>query len=678
MKVTRRIWPALLATMLMLPAAPAHAGARLGLHVRSLSRAPSSTRRGDPFTVAYKVTRSGSGLKRAALHFYLSRTSKKKGALRLAGGPSLRGLARKRSVKGKAHLRVAATASGRYRLLACVEAVKTRARRRLSAPCRASAGTLTVEVPAEPAPPGPVPDGTPVATPPPAPAATPTPEPGVDPASPLATANPLDVTPALDTAHRAVATIGEAGGTLDATGADGTTFELSVPAGALVSDLDVSMTPLTSVAGMPFDSLAGGVDLQPDGLQLLKPARLTITPGSATPAPDDQSFFAYEGAGKDFHNYPPVSDSSTLAIDLPHFTGGGLASGTAAQRAALDARMPAEYAAQYEAESASAIRALRDGTMDSSQFGDAFTTIGENYYTHVVRPRLQSATTDDTLIELATTTFAAWLKGLQDLGMGTAFTTQANEGLDLLRAGLKNAFDKSYAGCLNHDVGQVRRFVAVGHFAALLGAGIGEEEITAKLANCLHFRLDLVLHLERTGTQTHDLVLLDASSTAMPLTLRRREERADGRPAVARGRLELGRPHLLPPRRRRDADQAGARAPLGRRQPRRQAPRERRDHVHQRSAEAEADPRSRGHQHALVLRGPGRPGNPTGNGGSAARWFLTTMHSQFGTFETEFLSPFTTWNYVGSGFPWATAFAETTSPYDGGLRMILTHDPASG
>ena len=132
--VTRRIWPALPAlAMLLTLAAPAQARPHLTLKVGTLSRAPSSVRRGGAFTVAYKITRAGSGLKRATLRFYLSRTAKKRAALAL-GGPSLRRLVSSRTVKGKAHLRVPVRAGGRYRLLACVEKVKTRGKRRLSAP----------------------------------------------------------------------------------------------------------------------------------------------------------------------------------------------------------------------------------------------------------------------------------------------------------------------------------------------------------------------------------------------------------------------------------------------------------------------------------------------------------------------------------------------------------------
>ena len=683
---TRRIWPALLAMlMLLLVAAPAQAGHRLTLRVRSMGRAPSSVRRGGSFTVAYKVSRRGSGLKRAVLRFYLSHTTAKRHALRLAAAPSLRRLVRKATMKGKAHLVVpAAAAAGRYRLLACVERVKARGKPKLSAPCRAAAGTATVVVPV-PAPAGgaPAPGGTPSPgpTPTPTPTPSPTPSPGQteDPASPLAVANPLHVTPVLDTAHRAQATIGSTGGTLDATGADGTAYELRVPAGALVSDQDVSMTPVSSIGGLPFTSLAGAVDLQPDGLQLLAPARLTITPAAGAPALADQSFFAYEGAGDDFHNYPPVDDAGTLAIDLPHFTGGGVASGTAQQRADVATHTPAEYAAQYEAQSAAAVRALRDGTKTFDQFIQEWTSIGQAYYTHVVKPRLQSATTDESFIEIATTTFSAWEKGIDDLGATPAFTAQINEGIDLLRKGLKNAFDKSYAGCLKHDVGQVRRLVAVGRFASQLGAGIDEAEIGTKLANCLHFRLDLILHLERSRF-SHDHVLLDASSSAMPLVF-------DETTGTSKGDLPWhvddwdwddaicfqagGRATPVTPAKGSlsvDVNVMATHLPSGATVYTEDPPK----------IKLTLDPGYINTQSQCAVNAGSDPA--TGNGGAADHWFPLTMHHEWGTFETTFLDPFTAWNYQGpQEFPWATLFAPTivegTQSYDGQLQMILTHDP---
>jgi hypothetical protein len=242
------------------------------------------------------------------------------------------------------------------------------------------------------------------------------------------------------------------------------------------------------------------------------------------------------------------------------------------------------------------------------------------------------------------------------------FPGQINEALDLLRKGLKNAFDKSYAGCLRHDVGQVKRFVAVGRFAAQLGAGIGEDEIATKLANCLRFRLDLVLHLERTGTQTHDHVLLDASSTAQPLTFDQAtggptgdlpwtvddwdwddricfKDGGDATPVTpAHAKLSI------------DVNLVVTHLPSGATTYKSDPPK----------LALTLDPGFINTRSQCAVDAGGDPA--TANGGSANRWFTTTMRSQFGTFGVQTLNPFTTWSYQGREFPWATAFAESVAP----------------
>ena len=69
----------------------------------------------------------------------------------------------------------------------------------------------------------------------------------------------------------------------------------------------------------------------------------------------------------------------------------------------------------------------------------------------------------------------------------------------------------------------------------------------------------------------------------------------------------------------------------------------------------------------------------TGNGGAAAHWFKQTLHHEWGTYQGEFLNPFSNWIYKGEEFPWATAFEPTIEEglqsYDGQLQLILTHDP---
>ena len=67
-----------------------------------------------------------------------------------------------------------------------------------------------------------------------------------------------------------------AGGTLKATGANGVQYVLHFPPGAFAGNETVSMTPVSAVHGSPLGNLVGAVAIAPDGMELVKPATLTL------------------------------------------------------------------------------------------------------------------------------------------------------------------------------------------------------------------------------------------------------------------------------------------------------------------------------------------------------------------------------------------------------------------
>jgi hypothetical protein len=139
------------------------------------------------------------------------------------------------------------------------------------------------------------------------------------------------VTPALDTAHAVTMVIPAAtGGTITATGADGSVFTLSVPAKALLSDEAITLTPLTGLSGLPVSGgLLAGVDLSPAGLELQQAATLTIAPATTVPA-DQQVGFGYHAvAGQQQFHFHPLALTSTISLAVTHFSG---AAGVAGQR----------------------------------------------------------------------------------------------------------------------------------------------------------------------------------------------------------------------------------------------------------------------------------------------------------------------------------------------------------
>ena len=110
------------------------------------------------------------------------------------------------------------------------------------------------------------------------------------------------------------------GGYLSLFAPDGTMYALTIPPKAVLSDLDMTMTLVTSVTGSPLgEELVGAVDIGPSGLELLQPAMLTITPLEPLPVAQDGPFTSRTD-GSAFHMTPLITDPSTLTIPILHLT----------------------------------------------------------------------------------------------------------------------------------------------------------------------------------------------------------------------------------------------------------------------------------------------------------------------------------------------------------------------
>jgi hypothetical protein len=127
-----------------------------------------------------------------------------------------------------------------------------------------------------------------------------------------------------DTSRLAEATIAfDAGGSVSATAADGTIFELLIPPQALPADTTIRLTPLTDISGVGGGAVHA-VRLEPEGLQLVEWARLTITPASPIPVAN-QVMFQSTGAGEDVTAALVDPTSEPIVLLLPHFSIGGTA-----------------------------------------------------------------------------------------------------------------------------------------------------------------------------------------------------------------------------------------------------------------------------------------------------------------------------------------------------------------
>src|SRR5439155_23601764 len=88
-------------------------------------------------------------------------------------------------------------------------------------------------------------------------------------------ARSLTVHTTLDTPHAASATIASGGGTVSTVGADGSSYSLVIPPGALASQQVITVTPVASLQGLPLNQFFA-VQFGPSGLHFDAPATLTI------------------------------------------------------------------------------------------------------------------------------------------------------------------------------------------------------------------------------------------------------------------------------------------------------------------------------------------------------------------------------------------------------------------
>lgn len=136
--------------------------------------------------------------------------------------------------------------------------------------------------------------------------------------------NPLTVQAAFSETGIVSAVIGPAGGTLETVDGRGLTYTLVIPPGAIRTDLEISMTPVSAIDGWPLDGdFLGAVRLEPEGWLLDEVATLTIHGAAASNPGLTTVGFAFDGAGEEFHLAPAYPALSPAAG--PGTGGGGRA-----------------------------------------------------------------------------------------------------------------------------------------------------------------------------------------------------------------------------------------------------------------------------------------------------------------------------------------------------------------
>ena len=340
--------------------------------------------------------------------------------------------------------------------------------------------------------------------------------------------NPVKVTVSRDSTHSASAKVPVAGGTVTATGSDGSRFTLTIPPKVLDGDTTITMTPISSIAGLPLSGgLVAAVHLEPEGLHFNAPVLLRIEPSREVPI-QQQVGIGYLGGGNDLHLYP-LDSTRALGMRLLHFSGVGVAAGTPAEVRALEQRSPADAGAQLEQQIASLLNAERQAGLTSQEgdpdFSTKLTALLQDFYDHVVLPKIDAAkATDDWRVMFdAVQTAMSFVRMSVMVGEDQSALSRL---LPVMEPILVRAFDRAYYHCKAKVGGEkeARMLMIIVRHAALSIFGIdpnGPRFSQDKIQRCFAGGSPLPPHLELSFEATiiakmdgdGNEVLMSAAST---------------------------------------------------------------------------------------------------------------------------------------------------------------------
>ena len=341
---------------------------------------------------------------------------------------------------------------------------------------------------------------------------------------------PVNVRLTFDTASSASEMIGEEGGTVSATGSDGSYFSLEIPKGALHRRERITMIPVSRVDGLPLEK--GGavatVQLEPEGLRFDKPAKLTIEPANAVPEAERVGF-AYVTHGTDTHLYPARGDSLAMEMHLLHFSGYGFGKAPASDPGRIHLQNAAATEAKLEAELAAVLQPARLAELtgmgsdeNNMKVINAILNRLDQYYTGIVAPTMKIAETDDRMAQCAFSFYVNWIRQLQLLGAAPDDVVSLTHGLGVNLEALRrepkigqilidasisagkildnveaHALERAEQGCRAHDLMAYNRVISLYRSYELMGLSKKAKgdpfSTTIERMNeqCLHWEVEL-------------------------------------------------------------------------------------------------------------------------------------------------------------------------------------------
>ncbi len=310
---------------------------------------------------------------------------------------------------------------------------------------------------------------------------------------------PVIVTTTVDQPKAASARIGPDGGTLTATGADGSKYSLEIPAGALVEEIEVRMTPITSMDGLPLaEGLAAGVQLEPEGMTFYDAVTLTIKPAETLPV--DQTL-PIGSSGETGALYIPFiePDRDTIRLKLLHFSSAGVSKGFLAdiepERKRLGGDVETRLISLANAELVRARQAGEENPNANAELMQALEYLMKQFEEYVIKPRLAAAGESCAAGRLAMQTVLGYERQRQLLGMPDSGGLE--KFTDLMPTVSRVCLQEEYELCRDEHIvhrmvpailGVERQRQLLGDVSAEMDQVIAEAEDLA--VKCLRFELE--------------------------------------------------------------------------------------------------------------------------------------------------------------------------------------------
>jgi hypothetical protein len=315
---------------------------------------------------------------------------------------------------------------------------------------------------------------------------------------------PVQANPVPETSHASTASIGSAGGTLSTTAADGTRFRLDIPAHSVPDGTQITMTPLSSLGVGGFSKkFVAGVQLAPEGLDLVHGGTLTILPSRAIPL-TRQVAYGYNGTGDDVHQVP-LSPKRAIVIPLAHFSGVGLLDAAAQALAGSGSAILDKYSALIAQE----LAADRYGYIsDSDAFADCQALL-QHALAELMQQEVPPGLNDDDAAQKAIRDLLTVARTSQLLGGSEGILEEELPTIHKLLEGIYNRAQDHCAS--NHDLSQIPKILDTDRTEVLFGFSGHDFSEDVK---CLRFKLEFNSQISDSGGNFDGTFDLSTTSTA--------------------------------------------------------------------------------------------------------------------------------------------------------------------